>query len=79
MLFVHPAWRGQGIGRRLLHYAVDSWNATMLDVNEQNPQALGFYLKLGFVVEGRSELDGTGQPYPLLHMRLGSKAKSRTG
>ncbi len=44
MLFIHPAWRAQGIGRRLLQHAIDSLNATSLDVNEQNPQALGFYL-----------------------------------
>jgi putative acetyltransferase len=70
MLFVHPAWRGQGIGRRLVRHAVDKLDATMLDVNEQNEQALGFYLRMGFEVEGRSELDGLGKPYPLLHMRL---------
>jgi putative acetyltransferase len=70
MLFIHPSWRGQGIGRRLLSYAVDTLGATMLDVNEQNEQALGFYLRMGFKVEGRSELDGMGKPYPLLHMRV---------
>ena len=45
-------------------------NAQQLDVNEQNPQALGFYFRQGFEVVGRSEQDGMGQPYPLLHMRL---------
>src|SRR5260221_14532042 len=70
MLFVHPAWRGQGIGRRLLSYAVTTLGADGLDVNEQNPQALGFYLRMGFEVMGRSAVDSLGKPYPLLHMRV---------
>jgi putative acetyltransferase len=70
MLFIHPDWRGQGGGRRLLTYAITTFGATTLDVNEQNEQAVGFYLRLGFEVVGRSELDGTGKPYPLLHLRL---------
>ncbi|EKT4523471.1 GNAT family N-acetyltransferase [Pseudomonas putida] len=69
MLFVDPDFIGQGIGKRLLRYAVDELNAECLDVNEQNPKALGFYLHEGFEVSGRSETDGLGQPYPLLHMR----------
>jgi len=69
MLFVHPARRGQGVGRRLLTYAVETLGATTLDVNEQNEQAVGFYLRMGFEVVGRSPLDGLGKPYPLLHMR----------
>jgi len=70
MLFVAPDYRGKGVGKRLLRYAIDELNAERLDVNEQNPQALGFYLHEGFEVIGRSETDGLGQPYPLLHMRL---------
>lgn len=70
MLFIHADWRDQGVGRRLLRYAIESMGATALDVNEQNEQALGFYVRMGFEVVGRSELDGTGKPYPLLHMRL---------
>lgn len=74
MLFVAPAYRGQGVGKRLLHHAIDELNAVRLDVNEQNPQALGFYLHEGFEVIGRSETDGLGQPYPLLHMHLSKTA-----
>ncbi|CRM19269.1 MULTISPECIES: GNAT family N-acetyltransferase [Pseudomonas] len=70
MLFIDPQHRGQGLGRQLLGYAVEHMNAEELDVNEQNPQALGFYLKFGFEVIGRSAHDGLGQPYPLLHLRL---------
>jgi putative acetyltransferase len=70
MLFIHPDWRGQGIGRKLLTYAVTSLGATLVDVNEQNEQALGFYHHMGFEVIGRSEIDGTGKPCPILHMRL---------
>lgn len=70
MLFIHPAWRGRGIGSRLLKYAFNVLGARLVDVNEQNEQAVGFYLRMGFEVEGRSELDSTGKPFPLLHMRL---------
>lgn len=68
-LFIHPEWRGQGIGRRLLTYAVETLGASRLDVSEQNDQAIGFYRRMGFEVAGRSEVDGMGLPFPLLHMR----------
>ena len=69
-LFVHPEWHGRGIGRRLARFAVSTLGATDVDVNEQNEQAVGFYRNLGYEVYGRSELDSTGKPFPLLHMRL---------
>ena len=46
---------------------------TKVDVNEQNEQAVGFYTHCGFEVIGRSELDATGKPYPILHMELKEK------
>ena len=38
-------------------------------MNEQNVAARGFYEALGFAVVGRSPMDDTGRPYPILHMR----------
>ena len=70
MLFIHPLWRGQGIGQRLLEHAVKVLGSTKVDVNEQNEQAVGFYLRMGFEIKGRSELDSLGKPFPLLHMHL---------
>ncbi|TNJ06830.1 acetyltransferase [Aeromonas veronii] len=70
MLFVAPGARGSGVGRLLVAHAITQGGATQVDVNEQNEQAVGFYLKMGFTVTGRSPLDGQGKPYPLLHMAL---------
>ncbi|MBL0493071.1 acetyltransferase [Aeromonas veronii] len=70
MLFVAPEARGSGVGGRLVEHAISQCGATQVDVNEQNEQAVGFYLKMGFTVTGRSPLDGQGKPYPLLHMAL---------
>lgn len=70
MLFVAHDARGTGVGTVLLREAVTAHGATRVDVNEQNPAALGFYLSRGFERVGRSELDGDGRPYPLLHLAL---------
>ena len=70
MLFVASAARGMGIGRKLLQHAIEEMGARLLDVNEQNPQAAGFYRHMGFEIIGRSPTDGMGKPFPLLHMRL---------
>lgn len=70
MLFIHTSFRGNGIGKALLQFAINELKANKVDVNEQNDQALGFYLKMGFKVVNRSELDGMGKPYPILHMEL---------
>jgi putative acetyltransferase len=69
-LFVEPSWHRCGIGRVLTRYAVTQLGADKVDVNEQNRQAVGFYEHLGYVVEARSEVDSTGKPFPLLHMRV---------
>jgi putative acetyltransferase len=70
MLFVHPTKRGSGAGRTLAQYAIDVLNANLVDVNEQNEQAVGFYQYLGFRLINRSSLDPTGKPFPLLHMEF---------
>lgn len=68
MLFVDDEHRGTGIGSLLLDDALRRYPALTLDVNEQNPSALVFYQRNGFVVTGRSDLDGEGRPFPLLHL-----------
>jgi putative acetyltransferase len=70
MLFVHPSWCGQGVGRQLITYAITALGISLVDVNEQNTQAVGFYMRMGFDVIGRSALDSTGKPFPLLHLQV---------
>ncbi len=70
MLFISPSHRSKGIGALLLKNAIKNQGARKVDVNEQNPDATGFYEHLGFSIIGRSPLDGQGKPFPLLHMEL---------
>lgn len=77
MLFAHPDARGKGLGKRLVRNAVVRYGVQRVDVNEQNEQAVGFYLHMGFAVESRSELDDSGKPYPILHLRLAPDARKQ--
>ncbi|MEN2280901.1 GNAT family N-acetyltransferase [Algoriphagus sp. SE2] len=70
MLFIHPDFRGIGIGKTLLDYSIGNLNVTKVDVNEQNEQAVKFYKHCGFEIKNRSELDSYGKPYPTLYMEL---------
>ena len=74
MLFIAPQERGKGLGRQLLRYGIDCFGVNRLAVNEQNPQARGFYECMGFRVCRRTELDEQGYPYPLLYMELSSRS-----
>ena len=69
MLFVHGDFRHKGIGSMLMSEAL-ARGACRVDVNEQNPQALGFYQRFGFEVVSRDAVDSLGLPYPILHCSL---------
>lgn len=69
MLFLSPAARGRGLGRQLVDYGTAHYGIREVTVNEQNPQAVGFYEHLGFVTYKRTDRDEEGGPYPLLYMR----------
>ncbi|BBV07949.1 hypothetical protein BML2537_14430 [Providencia stuartii] len=73
MLFISAAHRGKGIGKQLLNFAIKELGINEVDVNEQNPQAVGFYQHMGFTQFARSETDGEGNPFPILHMQLTTK------
>jgi putative acetyltransferase len=69
-LFLEPVYRRHGYGRCLVQHAQQLRSGPLtVDVNEQNDAARAFYEALGFVVVGRSPLDETGRPHPLLHLR----------
>lgn len=67
MLFVRDSARGRGIGSMLLRHAIDAQGVRRVDVNEQNPAAVEFYRRKGFVRTGRSARDDAGRPYPILN------------
>jgi putative acetyltransferase len=71
MLFIDPKFRGQGLGKQLLQLGQTKYGVNELSVNEQNPQAVGFYQHMGFETYKRTDLDEEGQPYPLLYMKTG--------
>ena len=70
MLFIKNSEIGKGLGKQLLNYGIENYNIRELAVNEQNPNAKGFYEHMGFRTYKRTELDEQGNPYPILYMML---------
>ncbi|WP_126972745.1 GNAT family N-acetyltransferase [Gynurincola endophyticus] len=70
MLFLSPGYFGQGLGKKLMEYAIEELHIHKVDVNEQNTAAVAFYKRLGFMVYQRTEKDGMGMNYPILKMIL---------
>ena len=71
ILFISPAHMKTGLGRKLIEEAIENYSVNELVVNEQNPQAKGFYEHLGFRVYKRNPIDEQGNQYPILFMHLG--------
>lgn len=69
MLFIAPAYRGKGLGKQLVQMALGQYQVQEVTVNEQNPQAVGFYQHMGFSVFRRTPEDEMGNPYPILYMQ----------
>ena len=80
-LFIHPSLRGCGLGSLLLDHAVSedgvnpltkqrAFGAELTSKVVALMSAVGFYEHYGFEVFDRSETDGMGDPFPILHMRL---------
>ncbi|WYU96309.1 acetyltransferase [Paenibacillus sp. FSL H8-0280] len=79
MLFVDPSQHGQGLGRLLINHTFKIKGRHLkVDVNEQNTGAARFYEKMGFVQMGRSELDSSGNPFPLLHLEIKQEQADRS-
>lgn len=70
MLFLFPEERGKGLGKQLVQYGIHNYGIREVTVNEQNPQAVGFYKHLGFKEYKRTDFDEEGNPYPLLYMKF---------
>lgn len=68
MLFVLPSEKGKGYGSALLKFAFEEKHIRKIDVNEQNQEAYLFYLKRGYHVVARDELDSDGKPFPIVHL-----------
>ncbi len=70
MLFIDNQYRKQGIGKKLLRFAIDTLHLIKVDVNEENKQALNFYISFGFKQIGYSKIDSEGKAYPIIFMQL---------
>jgi RimJ/RimL family protein N-acetyltransferase len=72
-----PAYRGQGIGRRLLERTLDAARAgglsrVELTVREDNPAAIALYERAGFAAEGvqRNAFKVDGRYHNLIMMAV---------
>ena len=70
MLFLSPLHLRQGLGTKLVNFALQQRHCRFVDVNEENQAAYKFYQHLGFTVLSRDETDDCGKPPPILHLHL---------
>ena len=56
MLFIKNNERGKGLGKQLLNYGIEKYDVNELTVNEQNPNAKGFYEHMEFKTYKRTEV-----------------------
>ena len=70
MLFLSSDARGKGFGKMLVQYGIENFSAEEVTVNEQNPNAKGFYEHLGFKTYKTSETDEQENPFPIAFMKL---------
>lgn len=76
-VFVHPAYRGRGLGRAVMAAAMEAaraWGVEWIDlgVSENSPAALRLYEGLGFSAWGREPeaTEHNGRRYDEIHMTL---------
>lgn len=69
MLFLHPDYFRKGLGSTLVNQAFNELNVEFVDVNEQNPEALKFYDRMGFKVFKRNEYDSESNHFPILELK----------
>lgn len=60
-IFVDKNYRSCGIGRQLLIYAKQKYDALSLDVYRKNTRAVAFYLREGFSVLSEAVDEDTGE------------------
>ena len=70
-LYVDPFFQGEGIGGKLMTFAVETFGAQSLWVLEKNESALGFYRAKGFSPSGERELEEGTPEYKLRMVRGG--------
>lgn len=78
-LFVAAKARGMGLGSMLVRHAQSLSPVLSTQVNEQNSQAMRFYLKLGFKPVRRDAHDDDGRPYPIVHLVRDDESRAVSG
>lgn len=73
-LFVEPVLQGQGLGTKLLEYAVEHMGANTLWALEKNTKAIRFYQRHGFHLTGERRVEDGTSEY-LVRMQLTSAAE----
>lgn len=75
-MFVNQNYRGKGLGRKLMEYAIDNAksieniHSVTLDVNEEQAAAISMYQSLGFQEYGSYfHVMGDGKEHKLLEMK----------